>query len=308
MDAASLVTSLSRTIDDTVGTLISDGPLALVDFPGYGNVGDHAVWLGARACLKRRDRPLTYVCSEDSYDRRALGRAVGAGTIVLSGGGNFGDLYPRHQRLREQILDDFPLNRVVQLPQSIEYRDAGAARRTREVLDRHPDFTLLVREERSAAKAAEFFPSTPCLLCPDMSLALGTLDRPVAPTVDLLVLRRRDAEAAAGVHATPQAIDWRRSAVLAGLSLAVRSAAPRFAKDALLGTISRSYLRRGCRTLARGRRIVTDRLHAHLLALAMGIPHVLCDNSYGKVRSVFETWTSRCPIVSWASSWDEAIG
>ena len=34
-----------------------------------------------------------------------------------------------------------------------------------------------------------------------------------------------------------------------------------------------------------GRRIVTDRLHGHILAVMMGKGHTLYDNSYGKNAS-----------------------
>ena len=37
-------------------------------------------------------------------------------------------------------------------------------------------------------------------------------------------------------------------------------------------------------TLRRGKVVITDRLHAHVLCLLLGIPHVLLDNNYGKVR------------------------
>jgi pyruvyl transferase EpsO len=71
---------------------------------------------------------------------------------------------------------------------------------------------------------------------------------------------------------------------------------------------ARQRLRAGCHLLSRGRVVITDRLHAHILCLLHGIPHVLLDNSYGKVRRVHETWTAGAPQVRWATSPQEAIG
>ena len=48
------------------------------------------------------------------------------GTILLSGGGNFGDLYESHQEIREDVIANFPANRIIQLPQSISFH-AGEA-------------------------------------------------------------------------------------------------------------------------------------------------------------------------------------
>jgi pyruvyl transferase EpsO len=70
---------------------------------------------------------------------------------------------------------------------------------------------------------------------------------------------------------------------------------------------ARQCLRAGCNLLSRGRVVITDRLHAHVLCLLLGIPHVLLDNSYGKVRRVHETWTAGASGVRWAASPPEAI-
>src|SRR5262249_47886968 len=74
--------------------------------------------------------------------------------------------------------------------------------------------------------------------------------------------------------------------------------------DALLGTydpLAEERLARGCGILSGGRVVVTDRLHGHVLCLVLGVPHVLLDNSYGKVRGFYETWTAGCPLPRWAA-------
>ena len=50
-------------------------------------------------------------------------------------------------------------------------------------------------------------------------------------------------------------------------------------------------LQRGLAMLATGELVVTDRLHAHILSLLLDIPHVLLDNSYGKVAGFADQWT-----------------
>ncbi|MBW4532152.1 MAG: polysaccharide pyruvyl transferase family protein [Aphanothece saxicola GSE-SYN-MK-01-06B] len=52
---------------------------------------------------------------------------------------------------------------------------------------------------------------------------------------------------------------------------------------------------RGCRLLSQGKVVVTDRLHAHLLCVMMGIPHIYLDNSYGKISSFSRTWETMGP-------------
>jgi exopolysaccharide biosynthesis predicted pyruvyltransferase EpsI len=49
-------------------------------------------------------------------------------------------------------------------------------------------------------------------------------------------------------------------------------------------------VRLACRIASRGKVVVTDRLHGHILRLLRGIPHLLLDNSYGKLRRFHGTW------------------
>ena len=63
---------------------------------------------------------------------------------------------------------------------------------------------------------------------------------------------------------------------------------------------------RGCRLLSRGHQVITDRLHAHILCLLMGIPHVVVDNNYGKLGSFLEAWTKHAPGVRFCRDWTEA--
>jgi len=70
--------------------------------------------------------------------------------------------------------------------------------------------------------------------------------------------------------------------------------------------LAERWVDRGCRILARGRVVVTDRLHGHLLSVLQGIPHVVLDNSYGKLSRFIGAWSHGSALVKLASSPDEA--
>ena len=70
--------------------------------------------------------------------------------------------------------------------------------------------------------------------------------------------------------------------------------------------LGRRWVRRADEVLARGRVVRTDRLHAHLLSLLQGIPHVIEDNATGKVRAFHDTWTHECTLTHWADDPAEA--
>jgi pyruvyl transferase EpsO len=320
---AALVDRLGRRIDDVLRPLLAlDEPLALLDFPSFPNVGDSCIWLGTVRYLRGLGvERLCYTADSRTYAREHLQSVIGRGTILLSGGGNLGDLWPVHQPLREDVIAAFPRNRIIQLPQSIHFCDPAALARARDAFDRHPDFVLLVRDERSLEVARNDFRS-PSLLCPDMALALGMLARPSPPSRSVVWLARGDHEALARpipavLPAGVERLDWPRDGHGPLVSLNRLGRALPFGSRALWplrAPLSRLYeplaarrVTRGCRILAAAHTVVTDRLHAHILCLLLGIPHFLLDNSYGKNRGFYETWTRACDIARWCDDPSEAL-
>jgi pyruvyl transferase EpsO len=71
--------------------------------------------------------------------------------------------------------------------------------------------------------------------------------------------------------------------------------------------LARQRLRRGVEMLASARVVITDRLHGHILSVLLGIPHVILDNSYGKLSSFYDTWMTEVDNVHRADSPTEAV-
>jgi pyruvyl transferase EpsO len=71
--------------------------------------------------------------------------------------------------------------------------------------------------------------------------------------------------------------------------------------------LARQRLARGLRILSAGEVVITDRLHGHILSLMLGIPHVILDNSYGKLSSFHEAWTATADDVHFAASPADAL-
>jgi pyruvyl transferase EpsO len=321
-----LIAALSARVDGVVRSLVRPGErVALINFPNHANAGDPALWLGELASLRRAGARVVYRASWGSYRKDELARALrGGGSILLHGGGNFGDLYPHNQATtRERVLADFPTVRTIQLPQSLWFQSPENRDRLRRLCEDHADFTLLVRESQSLEIAQRHF-AVPTLLCPDPVFALGPQPRAARPVVHVLWLARGDVESTryepphdAGV----QVLDWlhdvadepawpRRDRLALRLNRRLHAAAPALARRALALTIAplaARWMRRGCALLARGRVVVTDRLHGHILAMLQDIPHVVLDNSYGKLRSIVDTWTHESATAHWADGPETAL-
>lgn len=308
-----------------LATLIPRGSVcALLDHPDYPNVGDSAIWLGQREFLRSRNARIAYSCSIKTFNEAALRRAMPRGIVLIQGGGNFGTLWPHHQIFRETVLErlrDYP---VVQLPQSIRYEDEAALQRTAQLIASHPRFTLCVRDHASLRIASEQLRAQ-TVLCPDSALLLeGKLERR-SPDVDCLVLARTDKERAfEGLERTFSESGW--SVVTAdwleeprtrlhGLRDRFARASKRdwsssalfqFAMLQVWDRLAWQRTNRGCELLSRGRIVVTDRLHAHILSTLLGIPNIVLDNSYGKLSGFIAAWTANDPLCHQAASVEEA--
>lgn len=308
-----------------VGSLGRASVVAYINFPNHQNAGDPALWLGGRRLLRSAGIRIAYECEYRTYDPWELRRAVGeTGTIVINGGGNLGDVYMNQQGVRERVLQDFPRARFLQLPQSIHFEHRRNLDRTADVI-REMDFKLLVRERQSLAIARDKM-GVAADLCPDLVFVLGAQRRPLPPRAPILWLAREDGERF-HVGGFDGATDVERLDWLGPvddepdwtlLERAARRAERLLQPDAkpilrrtlpalTYPKLAVARFRRGLSILSRGRVIVTDRLHGHLFALLLGIPHVVLDNSTGKVSSTVETWTGANPLVNWADTPAEAL-
>ena len=314
------VGDLRAEIDRVLAGLLEPGAeVALVNYPNVDNPGDSAIWLGTRAALERRDVRVAFECEPRAYRRRLLTRALGErATILIQGGGNLGDLYWRsgqQQPVRMKVLRDFPRARVIQLPQTMWFEREARAQRFARLARAHDDLTLLLRDDASIERAAALgLEASPC---PDMAFALGAMARPTPAEVPVVWVARTERERR---HDLPplepgvETLDWpaagaqRRGEAGRALRYEIRGLrattdamgrGPRI--DAALLRIGRSRYEALARRrlalageiLARGRAIVSDRFHGHVIASLMGIPNVVLDNSYGKNRAAFGTWSEK---------------
>lgn len=338
-DAAYLEELRKRSVgilSDSIGMI----DVAVLDAPNQRNVGDSLIWAGEIAYFERMGLRLRYVADLQGYSSEALRKAMPTGVVLLHGGGNFGDLWPGHQQHREQVVRDLPDYPIVQLPQSIYFRDSDRAKRANEVIGSHPNFTLLLRDRESMGRAEAQLPDVPATFCYDM--ALGYSPRSVAdasPDVNnVLVIARADVERSSGLFdvefdwipgAELTKTDWGPGSGVAELRWkAARWVTKADHKIVRIGRrrrvpgsgIVHSAARRAIETLnemnvagaielfSRADVVVVDRLHAHVLAGLLGIDHIVLDNNYRKIGAVYDEYTGGLSTARYATSLDEARG
>lgn len=307
-------TYLQSRVDEALLALIPGGARAVFfGYPLCRNVGDLLIWFGTETWL--RSRGIQVLGRRHAYDLRtpSLDNDV---LVLVCGGGNFGDLYPIHQQMRERLVQAYPHNRIVFLPQTVHFQEPLGLKVSTQKLSSHNDLHIMVRDNASRDKLAAVCSGANIQLCPDMATALFPVEEnlkisePAHDSSGKLGLFRRDLERPKSGHGSvEQLCDWKgdwsdllgprnetlRLGVFVGMTLGQIVPSGFVARS--WRTLSRWSIESCVRQFMAKDRIITSRLHGHILATLLGKPSVVLDNSYGKNWAYIRTWYEDCSWV-----------
>lgn len=321
----STVETIQRESVDALRDVLPAGEdVALLDHPSHFNAGDLLIYQGELGYLEQLGKRTSYVCTTFSYDRDVLAKRLPTGALLLHGGGNFGDRYPKFQHLRERAIADHPDRKIIQLPQTIEFRDGEALEHTQRIYSAHPDLTLMIRDKAGLEQARDLFPDNNVVSCPDMAFGVGEI-RPVgAADNEIVLLKRQDQES---LHSDNNLPDNLRNAYRADWHItgadnakwwpvtilnqlvhhvpSVRHSVYPLARKAFDWQAD-IIVRNAVRIMSHGEVVVTDRLHAAVYAILMGKNVVMVDNANKKISNIYRDYLSRSPMTHLARDFDEA--
>ncbi|MBK0002096.1 polysaccharide pyruvyl transferase family protein [Erwinia sp. S38] len=298
-------------IDDVVPP---GSKVVYLDIPLHLNVGDLLIYKGTEQFFKEKKYQVLARRTDQSSmkflkENKNLPKDV---IILLHGGGNFGDLYGHHQRLREQVVLDFPNHKVVYLPQTVHFKDPEEQRKSASIISQHKNLTIFCRDTRSQQILKEQFCDN-VFLCPDMAHSLwGVFPTQVKENIkkDTLWMIRKDIEetnlsSLEGKPDISQYEDWKdictnkdRNAMrilinLEKVNKSVSSGVVPVSKiwgsytDKLVDRVNEYFMSHDL--------VVTSRMHGHILCCLLGVKTKLLDNSYGKNSTYFDAWTQYVP-------------
>lgn len=290
-------------LTDELRAVIPTGArIGYVDYPMHVNVGDLLIYLGIMDFFAANRNEITASFCVFGASPRAYDSLADCDVIVCHGGGNFGDIYPRHQHLREEIVRRYPHKPVVVMPQSFHFNSDATMRESAAHFRRHDNVTIAVRDLHSEDLARSHFTSRVMLL-PDMAHRLydhfAELRAAMGP--DPLHLMRRDVEATGMTSAAGgKAHDWSDLLHFREKARIARYRAASIVAGRLNLPVS-SFLSGHHRTVKRvidslAARLtahdpwVTSRLHGAIFGLLLGRQVALHDNSYEKNSRYFRQW------------------
>lgn len=287
-----------------------DNDYILLDVPYYANVGDVLIWQSTLDLLKKIKHKCLYTCSYATYTKPNIDKNV---IIVFLGGGNFGDLWFRHQQLRHQVMADFPENKIVQLPQSVCFKSAELLKEDIDIFARHKgNLIICLRDTKSYNFVKEHYTNAQIELLPDTAIAFEIENyyksQSRKKNNNVLFVKRNDCELCNTNIEIPQnavVSDWpsmqktpfmlyvywliRKMMLIFRIS---QKTIYRFTNAYYRRILKDIYIKSGIKFLQKYDTIYSTRLHVAVLGWLLNKNVFLIDNSYGKCKGVVEQWLS----------------
>ena len=305
MDFQTKINQLKTIIENELNSLI-DSDYVLLGVPYYENIGDILIWEGTETYLKNRPHKCLRRASIETFEFPNLPSNV---IILLQGGGNFGDIWSKHQEFRLNIIKKYPNNKIIILPQTIYYANNEQLKEECKLFKLHSQLYICARDKKSFLLLKDNKINN-VLLLPDMAFciltkSLSKLKLPIQKK--LLVLRRKDKESAKMSidkyiifkNLPKEECDWpsyEKSPLCLKLLyklMGIQKITHIHIADLYAYYFFRPILiRMGVNFLSQYQYIYTTRLHVAILSILLEKPFSFFDNSYGKNSTFYETWLS----------------
>lgn len=307
--------SLKNKLNKILDFIEDKNDVIYVDFPLHHNVGDLLILLGTIKFFQNNSINVKSHLSAHNINISQIKKYLTKNTtIVCHGGGNFGDIYSLHQQLRENILASFPNNRVIILPQTAFFKEDANLENSKKIFNAHNNVIMFARDETTYDIFTEFSPHT--YLMPDMAHELyGTLPKSNKSKSTLYFLRNDVEKNPVQLQLNNEIkgndhYDWsdlltKNDHKVAYGTVQLIRLNKRLKSNKLDQLIFKIWLthseylvNRMSKKFSSYKRIITSRLHGHILSCLVDVPSSIIDNSYGKNTAYYNLWTKNLDITS----------
>ena len=268
----------------------------LIGTPDHQNLGDHQIAQSALQFLKdcypdKQIFELTVPQAMAQLDE--LKDRIQKNDILFSmGGGSIGNYWPRNEVLRQEIIRRFPGNRIIILPQSIQYSNdvpGIIAMEDAKAVYQGNNITLTCRGRESYAKARQLF-GCDIIMTPDMVMYSAAPQLQMNERKGALLCMRSDKEKRLSDSERKQIEDILESrfSQVTRIDMVVKEAFPVSQRKEIL---FRRY-----QQIADSQIVITDRLHSMIFAAQTETPCIVFENDHHKIRECYE-WLKDLPYI-----------
>lgn len=269
--------------------------IILFGSPIHGNLGDHAISCAERAFIENQFpncgiieiSSLSYLYAPNEYQKVIHTDDV----LLITGGGFLGDLWENEDRFVKTIIQAFPNNSVIIMPQSVFFCDEKKLIETRLFLKDYPNLFLFAREGNSFKVFCELYDKNRVFLVPDAVLSLEWKNVSNSPRNGVILCFRKDKEKTMGSSLESMICE----------ALNSNSVNYKYIDTVEAGIISfksrNKHLRKKLDSFSKTQLVITDRLHGMLFSVITHTPCIAIDNLSQKISGVYE-WIKELPYVS----------
>ncbi|MFD1261537.1 polysaccharide pyruvyl transferase family protein [Entomomonas asaccharolytica] len=281
-----------------------------IDYPLHHNVGDLLIFVGTIEFFKKYKVKVRKNLNAHNLDILKLNKLITSKTTILChGGGNFGDIYGLHHNLREKIIESFPNNRIIILPQTAFFAEQVNLEKSRQIFLKHNNVVLLARDDPTYELFKSFSPHT--YLIPDMAHQLyETLPIDKKAGIGTFYFFRKDIELnplqeeLRNKIKTANIYDWedlltKKDHKLLIIMYKFMRANKRLKLDFIDDAVfniwhkhSKKLAYKYAKLFSSYDEVITSRLHAHILSCLVGTSSTVIDNNYGKNKAYYDRWTN----------------
>lgn len=262
----------------------------------YQNLGDMAITYAQVEFLKQAypDANVVAIPSTQTYEavKTIKNYVSNEDIITIIGGGNMSDMYQSLEDARLYVVKNFPNNKIISFPQTIDFDDTKSLSVSRNVYQNHKHLTIFARENNSFVRAKQYFPKVDVKECPDIVLSLSKVKLDYERT-DVICCLRADKE--------QNLTDSERQEIIDKIKNIFPDAQFTDTVDVALSDCTperyTQTLENFWDKLRRSKVVITDRLHCMIFCAITGTPCVVFDNSNKKISGVYNQWMSEISYI-----------
>ena len=249
--------------------------------PYYGNLGDQQIRSSSLKFLKDNGIKYLELSIKDFYFYKNIDFKH-IKVVCLQGGGNFGDVYPLDQNVKNEAVKRFFNKRIIVFPQTLYCNDYNSEifKQIQLVFGEHKNAVLTAREEVSFDLFKKYFPLNKIIFAPDIVLSENKTSSRKRKN-QILFLMRRDIEKTIDgsiVNELEKCLQKNNKIVREDTNV-----------DYVVNEINRSFeLKKIFKKIRSSRLVITDRLHGMIFSAITSTPCIVFSNYNHKISSCYE--------------------
>ena len=261
----------------------------------YANLGDQAICL---AQVKFTSNYLPVFEVRDSLFSKHAAKIKkmvrSQDVIVIPGGGNMGDIWMKDEERRRRIIKEYPHNKIIIFPQTIDYSNTLEGERYKQesitIYNSHNNLAICAREQSSFEIMQKIYSKNKIILVPDIVLSLKP-EIADKKKQGVLFCFRNDVEkklSADKIKEIEKSIERYGHTYIYTDTVQAGNIKQIDREKLILEKIE---------MLAGAKLVITDRLHGMIFCAISKTPCLVFSNNNHKIKGVYDTWLKNNPLI-----------